>query len=91
MNRLNQRALLRIAVMGLMVGVSGQAFAQLEEVVVTAERRETSLQQTPISIAAFTAETMEFKGIETMEDIASFTPNLDIKGSRGSGNVSPTY
>jgi iron complex outermembrane receptor protein len=91
MNQLNQRALLRIAVMGLMVGVSGQAFAQLEEVVVTAERRETSLQQTPISIAAFTAETMEFKGIETMEDIASFTPNLDIKGSRGSGNVSPTY
>lgn len=72
----------------------GQAIAQrpgLEEVVVTAERRETSLQQTPISIAAFTADTIDFKGIETMEDIASFTPNLDIKGSRGNGNVSPTY
>lgn len=52
----------------------------LEEIVVTAERRATSLQQTPISIAAFTAETMEFRGIETLEDVASFTPNLDIKG-----------
>ena len=63
----------------------------LEEIVVTAERRETSLQDTPISIIAFTAETMEFKGIETLEDVASFTPNLDIKGSRGNGNSSPTY
>jgi iron complex outermembrane receptor protein len=63
----------------------------LEEIVVTAERRETSLQQTPISIAAFTAESMEFRGIETLEDVASFTPNLDIKGSRGTGNASPTY
>jgi len=65
--------------------------AQLEEIVVTAERRETSLQQTPISVAAFTAETIEAKGIETIEDIATFTPNLDIKGSRGTGNTSPTY
>src|SRR5690606_3227462 len=65
--------------------------AQLEEIVVTAERRETSLQQTPISIAAFTAETIEAKGIETIEDISTFTPNLDIKGSRGTGNTSPTF
>ncbi|HEX6995218.1 MAG TPA: TonB-dependent receptor [Gammaproteobacteria bacterium] len=65
--------------------------AQLEEVIVTAERRETSLQQTPISVAAFTADAIEAKGIETVEDIALFTPNLDIKGSRGTGNTSPTY
>lgn len=31
------------------------AHARLEEIVVTAERRETTLQQTPISIQAFTA------------------------------------
>ena len=64
---------------------------QLEEIIVTAERREANLQQTPISVMAFTSQTMELKGIETMEDVAIFTPNLDIKGSRGSGNVSPTY
>ncbi|MBN1238109.1 MAG: TonB-dependent receptor [Gammaproteobacteria bacterium] len=77
------------AIGGFLVSTVGHA--QLEEVVVTAERRATSLQQTPISIAAFTAETIEAKGIETMEDIGTFTPNLDIKGSRGTGNVSPTY
>lgn len=67
------------------------AAQELEQVVVTAERRATTLQQTPISIAAFSAESMQLKGIETVEDVASFTPNLDIKGSRGTGNVSPTY
>jgi iron complex outermembrane receptor protein len=70
----------------------GWVFAQgLEEIVVTAERRELSLQDTPISVVAFTSETMELKGIETMEDIATFTPNLDIKGSRFSGNNDPTW
>ena len=68
-----------------------QQSSGLEEIIVTAERREASLQDTPISVAAFTAESMEMRGVETLEDVATFTPNLDIKGSRGSGNVSPTY
>ena len=79
------------AVAAILAGVSGASFAQsLDEIVVTAERRETSLQQTPISIAAFSAETMEVKGLETLEDVAAFTPNLDIKGGRTGGNISPT-
>ncbi len=88
-----QLKLRKIAEGVLLASVSAApALAQeLEEVIVTAERREASLQQTPISVAAFSAQTMELKGIETMEDVAIFTPNLDIKGSRGSGNVSPTY
>jgi iron complex outermembrane receptor protein len=83
---------LRAAIAAALAGVAATSGAQnLEEIVVTAERRETSLQETPISIAAFTAETMELKGLETLEDVATFTPNLDIKGSRGTGNASPTY
>lgn len=64
---------------------------ELEEIVVTAERRETALQNTPISVLAFSTEDLKFKGIETMEDLGTNAPNLDIKGSRGTGNVSPTY
>jgi iron complex outermembrane receptor protein len=83
---------LSAAVAAILAGVSSQSLAQsLDEFIVTAERRETALQQTPISIAAFTADTMELKGLETLEDVATVTPNLDIKGSRGTGNVSPTY
>ena len=83
---------LSAAVATILAGVSSQGTAQvLDELIVTAERRETALQQTPISVAAFTADTMELKGLETLEDVAAVTPNLDIKGSRGTGNVSPTY
>ncbi len=86
------KSAVRAAVCAALAGGPAVGFAQaLEEIVVTAERRETSLQQTPISIAAFTAETMELKGLETIEDVATFTPNLDIKGSRGTGNIAPTY
>ena len=93
-NFIGRRATIGAAVAAACAGTSPTVFAQgagLEEIIVTAERREASLQDTPISVAAFTTESMEMRGIETLEDIATFTPNLDIKGSRGNGNVSPTY
>jgi iron complex outermembrane receptor protein len=87
-----KKAPLGLAIVAALAATPSALLAQeLEEIVVTAERRESSLQQTPISVAAFTAETMELKGIENIDDIATFTPNLDIKGSRGTGNSSPTY
>src|SRR5688572_12105041 len=53
----------------------------LEEIVVSAERRSTVLQDTPISIQAMSAETMESRGVEDIADVAMFTPNLAITGS----------
>ncbi len=93
MDRFSRRSTLSTAVAAVVASVSGTGYAQqgLEEILVTAERRETALQETPISIAAFNAETMELKGVENLQDIADLTPNLDIKGSRGSGDTSPTY
>ncbi len=83
--------LLTVAV-GALLGVSGVASAQqLDEIVVTAERRELSLQETPISVMAFDGETLELQGVDDMFELANLTPNLDIKGSRGTGNTSPTY
>jgi len=87
-----RRSALNAGIIAVFAGLPATGFSQgLDEIIVTAERRETSLQETPISIAAFSAETMELKGIETLEDVAIYTPNLDIKGSRGNGNISPTY
>jgi iron complex outermembrane recepter protein len=63
----------------------------LEEVVVTAERRETSLQQTPLSIQAFTSEALEEKGVDTLQDVTAFSPNFEIKGARGQGNNTPVF
>jgi iron complex outermembrane receptor protein len=61
------------------------------DIVVTAERRETNLQDTPLSIVAVTEEVIEAKGIEDLADLATFTPNLNIAPGRGSGNSNPSF
>ncbi len=48
----------------------------LEEIVVTARRREESLQDTPISITAFTGAALEQRQINFLSDIGPFTPNM---------------
>lgn len=48
----------------------------LMEIVVTARKREESLQDVPISISAFTAKTVENMGLQSIDDIARFTPGL---------------
>ncbi len=44
--------------------------------VVTAEKREVDLSDIPVAISAFTADKMETIGIESVTDIANFTPGL---------------
>jgi iron complex outermembrane receptor protein len=58
---------------------SGLAQTVLEEIIVTAERREASLQETAISISAFTSEDLVRNGIETSEQLTGFTPGLQIQ------------
>lgn len=50
-------------------------------IVVTARRREESLQDTPISISAFTTQALKQRGIETVTDIGNFTPNVRFNSS----------
>jgi iron complex outermembrane receptor protein len=48
----------------------------LEEITVSARKREESLLETPVSITAVTAESMEIKGIEDRRDLNRFTPGF---------------
>ncbi|MEO8306623.1 MAG: TonB-dependent receptor [Pseudomonadota bacterium] len=64
---------------------------ELEEIVVTAERRATALQDTPISVVALTGEALEAKGVEDLADLADFTPNLSIKPGRTGGSNAPVF
>lgn len=52
---------------------------QLEEILVTAQRKVSSLQDTPISIEAFNAETLELRGIEGVEDLGANVPSMVIE------------
>lgn len=49
---------------------------RLEEVIVTAQKREESLQDVPISVAAVEAEKLEKAGIENLEDLTAYMPNI---------------
>ncbi len=50
----------------------------LEEVVVTATKRETNLMQTPIAVTAITPDTLEREGITSAKDITRLVPNMDL-------------
>lgn len=52
--------------------------ASLEEVVVSARRREESLQQTPVSIVAFSGADLESRQIATVADVGRFAPNVSF-------------
>src|ERR1700729_1150591 len=59
----------------------------LEEITVTARRREESLQSVPVSVTAFTAESLREKSIETTQDLQMSTPGVYLSGSGGNENV----
>ena len=52
---------------------------QIEEVIVTAEKREASIQDTSMSITAFTTEFMDDFGIRNQEDLQNFVPATTIQ------------
>jgi len=64
------------------------ASAQLEEILVTATRRETSLQDTPLSIQAFTAEQLELGGITNGRDLGIMVPNVVLNPGTGGAQSS---
>src|SRR5512134_469018 len=51
----------------------------LEEILVTAQRREQSLQDVPISVTAITGEAIEQGGFSDVEDLSIFVPNLFMR------------
>jgi iron complex outermembrane receptor protein len=57
---------------------STESRANLEEIVVTARKREETLADVPISVSAFSEQTMDRLNIRTFDDYATQTPNLSF-------------
>lgn len=56
---------------------AGNAFGQvLDEVVVTATKRQESLQDVPVSVAVISSETIQNMGVVDMEEISLYIPNF---------------
>jgi iron complex outermembrane receptor protein len=54
-----------------------------DEIVVTARKREESLQEVPIAVTVLSNEIMEAQSMRDLNDIGDFTPNLDVSMSNG--------
>ena len=80
--------LITFALLGLALAVQQATAASiLEEVVVTAQKREQSLQDVPIAITAFTGAQMSALGITKSVDIAAFSPGVHISGNLAGQNT----
>ena len=78
------------------VGAPTVSFAQdsgaadsisIEEIVVTARRREESLQDVPIAVTAFSADQLEKLGATDITALQQTTPNLTLQVARGSNST----
>ena len=69
------------------VALTPAVYAQLEEVVVTATKREESIQDIPLSIESFSGEAMVEMGIADLTELSSTVPNVSIGYGITSQNV----
>lgn len=79
---------------GLLLGMSATSFfaysAELEEIIVTAQKREQSLQNIGVNVTAITGSELEELGIEDVSDMMQFVSNIDIKAPVGGANQTIT-
>ena len=60
--------------------------SELTEIVVTARKRDESLQNVPVTVDAFTAQTIKAAGIESPRDFVAMVPNMTIVEVQNVGN-----
>ncbi len=76
------------AAVAAVLGLAGQqsavaqsgASAALEEVIVTSRRREENLQDVPASVVGLSAEDIEVRGMQRIEDLSVTIPNVSLLG-----------
>ncbi len=87
------RRTLRAAIPAALASVlfSTTAVAQVEEIIVTAERREASLQDVPVAVSAYNEETLESLQVEDTLDLINVVPNMFGGSNTGIGSANMYY
>ena len=71
-------SVLAAAVAASLLPGTARAQLELEEIIVTAQKRAESLQDVPISLTAIQGDQIKAAGVQDMTKIAQYVPNLHI-------------
>jgi len=63
----------------------------LEEIVVSAQRREQNIQTTPVSVIAFSGPQLEKANVVDLVDLNTKLPNLNVAGAGGAGTNNASF
>ncbi len=87
MNRILNASVLAASLLFVMQPVHSQVASGslIEEIIVTSQRTEESLQDVPIAVTALTSSMLEDMQIESGSDLQLVTPSLSFQGSDASG------
>ena len=66
---------------------AGEEGSGLQEIVVTATRRSEPLSKVPISVSAFSQESLDARGVKDITDLVRFTPGVQLDAN-GTNNIS---
>ncbi len=66
-----------------LAGAGGDAEGFLEEIIVTAQKREQAYIDVPVSVVTISSELLDIAGVETFQDLAQVTPSLTHSQSLG--------
>ena len=84
-----QLCVVALATAGLALGPASHVLGQsvLEEVIVTAQKRQQEVQDVGIAITAFTGDQLRALGVEQSFDVAAFSPGVHISGNLAGQNT----
>ncbi|HET6630632.1 MAG TPA: TonB-dependent receptor, partial [Woeseiaceae bacterium] len=66
---------------------AGAMPGEIEEITVTARRREEAIQDVPLSITAISGERLALTGAENIIDVGQMSPNVTLEVSRGTNTT----
>jgi len=96
MNRLVKTALLAGAAFGVMTSAAqaqvraapaGEQASAVDDIIVSARRRDEALKDVPVAVSAFSAEQLEQKGAADITELTRTAPSLTLQAARGSNST----
>lgn len=96
MNRLVKTALLAGAAFGVMASAAqaqvqaapaGEQASAVDDIIVSARRRDEALKDVPVAVSAFSSEQLEQKGAADITELTRTAPSLTLQAARGSNST----